>query len=119
MVNLSPAWLAEMRGAAPASNPRNEVSNQPALTFDDSTRTVRSGRMSARLSPTQYSLLQYVYTHGKVGFVELQDAVWRDGGTSDNAIKLAVTKTNKLLCEYGFSVALAVIRGRVALETLA
>ena len=60
----------------PASTLQENAGSRIVLSFDDGARTVHCGRLSARLSPTQFALLQYVYTHSKVGFEEAQDAAW-------------------------------------------
>ena len=81
--------------------------------------TVHCGRLSARLSPTQYALLQYVYTHSKVGSEEAQDAAWGGKEISDGAIRAACSKINARLMERGFKIELSAHHGRISLEEIA
>lgn len=87
-----------------------------SLTFAALPRTVHSGQLALRLSPIQYALLEYVYTHGKVEFEELQDSVWQRREVSDGAIRAVVSKINSGFADAQFPVELVSYKGRVSLE---
>jgi len=86
-----------------------------SVRFCDDTATVHCQDRSARLSPTQYRLLQYVYTHGRVSYEALQDQVWGER-TSDDAIRRACSKANMRLLECGLPCELVSHRSRVSFE---
>ena len=90
-------------------SPANQL---PRLTFSPASRTVHCGSLSARLSPTQFSLLQYVYAHGRASFEDVQDAVWgRD--VSDGAVRQAVYLLSSSLLLADISVSISTRGGFV------
>jgi DNA-binding response OmpR family regulator len=90
----------------------------PNLTFSPSSRTVHCGSLSARLSPTQFSLLQYVYAHGRASFEDVQDTVWGKE-VSDDSVYRACSKLNVKLMDGGFSCELLTHHSHVSLEEMA
>ena len=101
----------------PASKLLENASARPPLMFDASSRTVHCGSLSARLSPTQFALMQYVNERGTACFETLQDEVWGEP-TTDGAIRAACSKINATLCDRGFSIELSAHHSRVSIEIL-
>jgi len=102
----------------PVASLAENVAERPLLTFSEESRTVNQCELSARLSPTQFGLLRYVYTHGRTGFEELQDSVWRSAKVSDGSIRTACSKVNAKLAEADFRVELSAHHGRVSVEAI-
>jgi len=100
----------------PAARLLETAAGQPVLTFSAKSRTAHCGELSARLSPIQFSLLAYVYTHPRAGFEELQDKVWQRRKVSDDAIRRAASKLNLKLLESGFPVEVFSHHSRVSIE---
>lgn len=96
----------------------SDVCELVILDFDESTKTVSQGKQSARLSPTQFYLLRYIYVNGKAGYEDLQDAVW-GCATTDGAIRAAISKLNSALLLGGFGFELLAHRSRVSIERIA
>jgi len=94
----------------------NEM-RRPNLTFSDSIRTVHSGRLSVRLSPTQYAMLKHVHDNGRTTYESLQDAVWNGRQTSDGAIRASLSRVNAKLMDGGFGIELTHHNGKVSLES--
>ena len=94
----------------------NEM-RRPNLTFSDSIRTVHSGRLSVRLSPTQYAMLKHVHDNGRTTYESLQDAVWNGKQTSDGAIRASLSRVNARLMDGGFGIELTHHNGKVSLES--
>lgn len=101
----------------PDSGLQSEAEKKPYLTFLTESRAVQRGKVSCRLSPIQFALLRYVYTHGRVGFEELQDRVWGET-TTDGAIRAACQKINARLLDAGFAIELVSHHSRVSVEKL-
>lgn len=92
-------------------------SSLPALTFLPDFRTVHCGTHSARLSPTQFKLFQYVYTHRRASFEDVQDAVWGEE-VSDDVIRKAASRLSSSLLENGVGISIETKRNFVCLEML-
>ena len=100
----------------PKDRLQEHTSRQPILSFTNEARTVHCGHSSARLSPTQYAVLKYVYENGRTGFEELQDTVWDGKQTSDGAVRANLSKINAKLMDSGFGFELIHRNGRISLE---
>jgi len=100
----------------PASRLLDGAEPRPALTFDPETRVVHCNGVSARLSPTQFTLLQHVYTHGRTAFETAQDVAWQRRKVSDGAIRAACSKTNAQLSAAHIPAELSAYRAHVTLE---
>jgi DNA-binding response OmpR family regulator len=87
---------------------------RPVLTFDATARTVHCGKLSARLSPTQFELLQYVYDNERASYEELQDAIWQQNAT-DDAIRRVISKLNTKLMDCGFPLEILSHHSRVSI----
>lgn len=97
---------------------QEQATKRVNLLFNKSAKTVHYGVLSARLSPLQFALLQYIYDNGRASFEDIQDHVWMRA-VSDSAIRRAVSYVNEKLLSCGFACELLSRHSKVSIESVA
>jgi hypothetical protein len=99
----------------PASRLRETSERRPILTFLSDSQTVRWGKKSARLSPTEFALLRHVYECGRTSFEDGQDAIWGHA-VSDVLIRNTCSRLSSRLLNAEIPYAVLTRHGSIILE---
>ena len=99
----------------PVSCYQESSEHRLTLVFSSNSHTAHWGKRSTRLSPTLFSLLQYVHQRKRVTFEDAQDAVWQQE-IDDTVIRNSCSRLSSRLLDAGIPFALLTRHGSILLE---